>query len=270
MFGSVTVQNVRQPEAPSVSAASSSALPCSCITGISSRATKGKVTNIVASMMPGTAKTIGTPCATSQAPTSALRAEEQHEAEARDHRRHRERQVDEGDEERLAAEVELGDRPGGGEAEDGVERHRDGGGDQRQPDRRRGRRGSANEATASPTPSPAPREDGDQRREEDDYERSRARPRSARSRSQSGSVVAARDCAGGARRCRRDQAMSAISFASLLLLQTWTRLIARSIDERDHQHRDRDGHGAVVVELLEPDDDEQRRDLGLRTAGCRR
>ena len=70
MFGSVTVKKVRQPEAPRVSAASSSALPCSCITGISSRATKGKVTNIVARTMPGTAKTICTPCAISQAPTS--------------------------------------------------------------------------------------------------------------------------------------------------------------------------------------------------------
>ena len=59
MFGSVTVQKVRQPDAPRVSAASSSARPCSIITGISSRATKGKVTNMVARMMPGMAKTIG-------------------------------------------------------------------------------------------------------------------------------------------------------------------------------------------------------------------
>ena len=36
------------------SAASSSCVPCSCISGISSRATKGKVTKIVASTMPGT------------------------------------------------------------------------------------------------------------------------------------------------------------------------------------------------------------------------
>ena len=40
------------------SAASSSSVPCACISGISSRATKGKVTKIVASTMPGTAKMI--------------------------------------------------------------------------------------------------------------------------------------------------------------------------------------------------------------------
>ena len=68
MLGSVTVRNTRQPEAPSVSAASSSARPCSIITGISSRATKGKVTKTVAKTMPGTAKTIGYPLATSQPP----------------------------------------------------------------------------------------------------------------------------------------------------------------------------------------------------------
>ncbi len=68
MFGSVTVMKVRQPEAPSVSAASSSARPCSCITGMSSRATKGKVTNMVASAMPGTAKMIFTSWLASQGP----------------------------------------------------------------------------------------------------------------------------------------------------------------------------------------------------------
>jgi hypothetical protein len=72
MLGTVTVQNIRQPEAPSVSAASSSARPCSVISGTSSRATKGKVMNMVASTMPGTAKTIGCPEATSQPPMAEL------------------------------------------------------------------------------------------------------------------------------------------------------------------------------------------------------
>src|ERR1039457_226851 len=58
MFGSVTRQNVCQPLAPSVSAASSSSVPCACMSGINSRATNGNVTNIVASTMPGTAKMI--------------------------------------------------------------------------------------------------------------------------------------------------------------------------------------------------------------------
>ena len=62
MFGSVTRQNVCQPLAPRLSAASSSSVPCCSISGISSRATKGNVTKIVASTMPGSAKTIFGSC----------------------------------------------------------------------------------------------------------------------------------------------------------------------------------------------------------------
>ena len=72
MLGRVTLKNTRQPEAPRVSAASSSARPCSIITGINSRATKGKVTNIEAKIMPGKAKTMGQPCCTSQPPITEL------------------------------------------------------------------------------------------------------------------------------------------------------------------------------------------------------
>jgi hypothetical protein len=68
MLGSVTRQNVCQPPAPSESAASSSSLPCSCMRGISSRATNGKVTKTVAMTMPGTAKMISTSCSISQGP----------------------------------------------------------------------------------------------------------------------------------------------------------------------------------------------------------
>ena len=68
MLGSVTRRNVCQPEAPSTSAASSSSRPCACISGISSRATKGKVTKMVASTMPGTAKMILMSCSASQGP----------------------------------------------------------------------------------------------------------------------------------------------------------------------------------------------------------
>ena len=55
MFGSVTRKKVCRPDAPSEIAASSSCVPCSCISGISARATKGNVTNSVASAIPGTA-----------------------------------------------------------------------------------------------------------------------------------------------------------------------------------------------------------------------
>ncbi len=54
-----------KPLAPSEIAASSSVVPCSCISGTSSRATKGSVTKIVASTMPGTANTIWMPWAVS-------------------------------------------------------------------------------------------------------------------------------------------------------------------------------------------------------------
>ena len=49
----------------------------------------------------------------------------------------------------------------------------------------------------------------------------------------------------------------------LLRLQDLDEVDGEQHQERDRQHGDRDGDGAVVVELLEPDDDEQRRDLGL-------
>ena len=61
-LGQRDAQRICQPLAPSVSAASSSSLPCACMTGSTSRATKGKVTNVVASTMPGTAKMMWMSC----------------------------------------------------------------------------------------------------------------------------------------------------------------------------------------------------------------
>lgn len=52
MLGSVTFQNTSQSEAPSVRAASSSAMSMASRMGISSRTTNGNVTNSVASAMP--------------------------------------------------------------------------------------------------------------------------------------------------------------------------------------------------------------------------
>ena len=72
MLGSVTCQKVCQPLAPSTMAACSSSLPWACISGISSRAMNGKVTNTVASTMPGTAKMILMSCAASQGPSQPL------------------------------------------------------------------------------------------------------------------------------------------------------------------------------------------------------
>ncbi len=68
MFGSVTRQNVCQPDAPRLSAASSSSAPWLSISGISSRATNGNVTNAVARISPGVAKMTGKPASRSHTP----------------------------------------------------------------------------------------------------------------------------------------------------------------------------------------------------------
>ena len=68
MFGRVTRKKVCQPLAPSTMAASSSSEPCSCISGISSRAMNGAVMKVVASTMPGTAKMIWMSCSESHSP----------------------------------------------------------------------------------------------------------------------------------------------------------------------------------------------------------
>ena len=103
----MTRKNVCQPLAPSTRAASSSSVPAASMTGISSRATNGNVTKSVASTMPGTAKMILHVVVEQPRPEAALAAEEQHEDQAGDHRRDGERQVDERDQQVLAAESET-------------------------------------------------------------------------------------------------------------------------------------------------------------------
>src|SRR3569623_1774456 len=66
----------------------------------------------------------------------ALQAEQQHIDFFLFYGVHRERQIDEGDEQALAAEFELGDGPGRREAEHHVERHGDGGDQHGEFDRR--------------------------------------------------------------------------------------------------------------------------------------
>ena len=66
MLGKVTRQKSWRPDAPSTRAASSSSVPWACIRGMSSRATNGKVTKIVARMRPGTANRILSPWASTK------------------------------------------------------------------------------------------------------------------------------------------------------------------------------------------------------------
>ena len=65
----------------------------------------------------------------------ALRTEKQDKDEAGHDRRDGEGQINERDQEGLAAKLELGDGPGGGDAEDEVERHADGRDEQGEPNR---------------------------------------------------------------------------------------------------------------------------------------
>jgi hypothetical protein len=62
----------------------------------------------------------------------ALPPEQEHEHHAGDHGRYGERQVDQGNEQVLAAEIELRDRPTGADAEHQIQGDRDRSGDERQ------------------------------------------------------------------------------------------------------------------------------------------
>ena len=103
-----------------------------------SRATNGNDTKIVASTMPGIAKTMRMSWSISHGPRIALAAEEQHEHHARDDRRYRKRQVDQRNQQLLAAKLELADRPRRGDAEEKIRRHGNRRGRQRQRQRRHG------------------------------------------------------------------------------------------------------------------------------------
>ena len=86
-------------------------------------------------MIPEMAKTRLMLFAASQAPNQPSHAEEQHEEHPRDDRRDGDRQVDQGDEQTLAAELEFRDRPCRGEPEAAADRlHHDGRREKRQAD----------------------------------------------------------------------------------------------------------------------------------------
>ena len=113
MFGKVTRQKICQPPAPSEAAASSWSAPCCCISGISSRATNGKVTKSGGQHDAGRGEDDLDVVLAQPRAEPAVRAEQQHEHQAGDHRRDRERQVDQRQQQVLAGEAEPGDRPAG-------------------------------------------------------------------------------------------------------------------------------------------------------------
>jgi hypothetical protein len=113
------------PEAPSDTAASSSPVPCSCISGMSSRATNGKGDEDGGEHDARQREEDLDAVALEARADQRCQPEQQDIDEAGDDRRDREGQVDQGEQERLALELEFGDRPGRHHAEDEVERHRD-------------------------------------------------------------------------------------------------------------------------------------------------
>ena len=242
MLGSVTRQKVCQPLAPEHDARPPPLrVPCACISGISSRATNGKVTKMVASTMPGTAKMILMSCAAEPRAEPALRAEQQHVDQAGDHRRDRERQVDQRDQQALAAELELGDRPGGRDAEDQVERHGDRRGQQRQADAPRARRARSAPRDRPPQPlrnaSTKTATSGSTQKQREERQRRRRSAASAPTRGLGDRAAGARRLAVGLRRpctapimpqVARDRGSTHCS-----------RLMTNSSDERDDQHHRR-------------------------------
>ena len=226
------------------------------------------MTKIVASTMPGTAKMIWMPSLVQPGAEPALGAEQQHVDQAGDDRRDRERQVDQRDQEALAVELELGDRPGGGEAEDEVGRHRDRRDEQRQPDG--GQRvgvGEGGEIGAKPV---AERLDEDRRRSGRSRNDAEEGDGDARSAAAAHRWPLGGDAVAAGMAVERCGAWRRQTWPSLRRLQAWSRLMAKSSDEGDQQHDRGDRRRAGIVELLELDDDQERRDLRDDTGCCRR
>ena len=202
MFGSVMRRKICQPRAPRLTAAISSSEPIASISGISSRATNGKVTNAVARIEPGRGEDDLDVVLAQPRAEVALQAEDQHEDQAGDHRRDGERQVDQRRQQRAAGEAEAGDRPGRGDAEDrGSATTAIGATRQRQQDRAaacRGRRPGCASRRRGPSAKRLV-EDVDHRDDDQDADRPRARRRSAPSAPTAGSSLRARR--GPAARC---------------------------------------------------------------------
>ena len=93
--------------------------------------------------------------------------------EARDNRGDGEGQINERDEERLAAELKLGDAPRRGDAEEDVQRHGDGGHEEREFDGGDGVRLTQRAEVGVPALAQRLREDIDQRQQQEDAEEER-------------------------------------------------------------------------------------------------
>src|SRR5688500_12392068 len=150
----------------------------------------------------------------------SLPAEEQHEHHSGNNRGHRERQIDQRDQQLPAAELKLADGPGSGHAKDQIRRYSNGGSRQRQrqcsPRVRLGNRVHV----CTPSEPKRLREDGDQwycKKKEQEAERYESeQPPDGRRLGQS--------LSGIARASRLDVCHQ---FVSLRLLQPWSALTVR-------------------------------------------
>ena len=133
--GRVIIRKVCQAEEPRVLAACSCSVPISRSTGMTSRATKGMQTNIVARTIPGRAiddpeAVLGQP---RPEPAVAPVVDDQ-QGEPDDDRRDAERQIEQRPEQPLAAKVLADHRQREEDAEDRVDGDDDQGDQQRQPE----------------------------------------------------------------------------------------------------------------------------------------
>ena len=262
MFGRVTRKKVCQPVAPSDSAASSSLRPCSVHQRdqLARDERKGDEDRRQHDAGHGEDDLDVMRAASDRAEHSPARRTTARRPAGHD-RRHRERQIDQRDQQALAAEIELGDRPGAGDAEDGVERHRNRRDQQGQVDRRDAHRDPRARSTIgrrSPLRSASPNTitSGSSRisAEIDRSPRDDAARRGAPS---------ARHCSGSRRRAHRQTPIRRCA-------QLCTRLIASRAQKGDRQHHASDGRRRAIIELLEL----ERRSAAARSrydrACCRR
>ena len=185
------------------------------------------------------------------------------------HRRHRERQIDERRQQAscrgksnfaIAQPAQIPNTQIGGNGNRG--------GEQRQPERRHRVRLAGWPSRYAPSPvanasmkTVTSGNDQEQRRNSKGHDREAAIARSA-----ARSVPA---CSAALTRRVRSVTV-AVSSPAVRLLQPCSALIVKQQGEGDQQHHQRNRGRSRVVELLELRDDEERRDLGDASAGCRR
>ena len=157
-------------------------------------------------------------------PEIALGAEQDHVDQAGDDGRDRERQVDQRDQERLAAELELGDRPGGGNAEHEIGRHGDRRDQQRELDGGdRVRVGERGEIGADAAAQRLDEHDDQRKHQKQPEEQQRDGDQDALDRDAALGASARRRSSGGAAQCERQTS------PNLLRAQAWIRLMVRNM-----------------------------------------